>query len=108
MKRLSTVMIALAMCVATLAHAVVETDKTPTRLGIRPSANSAYFFVAEGLTTTCAANVIWINLGDAAGLGKSAYATILAAKVMGKKISYLEYTVDGFGNCYLVQAEVAQ
>ena len=108
MKSLSKIILAAAMCVATVAHAVVETNKTPTRLGIRPNANSAYFFVAEGLSTTCAANVIWISLSDAAGLGKSTYATILAAKVMGKKISYLEYTVDGYGNCYLVQAEVAQ
>ena len=108
MKRVSTLIFAGAMCFATLAQAVVETNKTPTRLGIRPSANSGYFFVAEALATTCAANVIWINLGDAAGLGKSAYATILAAKVLGKKISYLDYTVDGFGNCYLVQVEVEQ
>ena len=108
MKRVSTLILAGAMCLATLAHAVVDVNKTPTRLGIRPSANSAYFFVAEGLSTACAANVIWINLGDAGGLGKSAYATILAAKVMGKKISYLDYSVDGYGNCYLTQVEVEQ
>jgi hypothetical protein len=108
MKRLMTLILWGAMCVATAAHAVVETNRTPTRLGIRPAANAAYFFVAETLTTSCAANVIWISLSDASGLGKTTYATILAAKVMGKKISYMEYTVDANGNCYLLQAEVAQ
>lgn len=73
-----------------------------------PSANSACFVVAEALTTACAANVIWIALDDAAGLGKTAYASVLAAKVTGKKLSYLEYTQEVDGSYYLVQLEIAK
>jgi hypothetical protein len=106
MKLLSALLISVVMCATSNAYAVVETNKTPMGMGIRPSANSAYFFVAETLITACGANVIWIVL-DAAGLGKTAYASVLAAKVTGKKLSYLEYTQDVFGNCYLVQVEIA-
>jgi hypothetical protein len=107
MKRLSALLVSVLLCAASSAFATVETSKTPTQLGIRPSANSAYFFVAEALTEACAANVIWIVL-DAAGQGKTAYAPVLAAKVTGKKIAYLEYSKDGFNNCYLVQVDIAQ
>lgn len=106
MKRLSTLFLAAAMCVSSMAHAVVETNRTPSHLGIRPSTNLAYVSLVEPLTTACGANVIWIHLDDNGGLGKTAYASILVAKAMGKRLSYLEYTVDTFGNCYLVQVEV--
>lgn len=95
-----------ALFCATLANATVETNKTPTQMGIRPSANSAYFFIQGNPSAGCGANVIWITLSDSAGLGKLAYATVLAAKSLDKKIAYLEYTKDGFGNCYLVQVDI--
>ena len=109
MKLLTTLLFLIAMSAGTAAHAAnaIDSNRTPTEIGIRPVANSAYFSVAEGLSLTCAANVIWINLADPGGLGKSAYATVLAAKVLGKKLSLLAYGHDAFGNCYLAQVAVA-
>ena len=109
MKLLTTLFFLIAMSAGTAVHAAnaIDTDRTPTRIGIRPEANSAYLAVAEGLSLSCVANVVWINLGDSGGLGKAAYATVLAAKVLGKKLALLAYVTDAFGNCYLAQVEVA-
>ena len=60
-----------------------------------------------GDATACAANVIFIALDDPVGMGKAAYATVLAAMATEKKISYLEYVQEASGICYLVQLEMA-
>lgn len=97
----------LAICtLGTQAFAAIEQNKTPARAGLRPVTNTAYFSIVEPMSQTCYANVIWITL-DSAGIGKVAYATILAAQLTGKKLGYLEYSVDANGVCTLVQAELA-
>ena len=106
MKILLALLISTAMCVTSNAYALSDANKTPVRLGVNNSAGLAYFSVAETISTTCIANVIWIVL-DAAGNGKTAYASVLAAKVTGKQLKYFSYTKDGPGNCYLHQVEIA-
>lgn len=106
MKLMPTLLLSAALCASTSAMAVVDTNKTPTRMGMRPGSNSAYFYIAESLSLACAANVILITL-DAAGNGRTAYATILAARITGKKLAYLEYTQDVNGYCHLVQVDIA-
>lgn len=107
MKLLPSLIIAsAALCATFNTYAVVELNKTPLKIGVRPTSNLAYFTVAETLTTPCTANVLIIIM-DTAGLGKIAYATVLAAKVTGKQLKYLEYTQDINGYCNVVQLEVA-
>lgn len=98
----------LTVCMlGTQAYAFVEPGKpTPARAGLRPASGTAYFSIVEPLSQPCYANVIWIAL-DAAGAGKVAYATVLAAQLTGKKLGYLEYSMDAGGVCTLLQVELA-
>lgn len=101
----SALFLATALFLAIPSMAAVDVNKTPTRMGIRPDSSSAYFFVAEGLSLNCTANVILITL-DASGFGRTAFASILAAKITGRRIAYLEYTQDMNGYCTLVQVDI--
>ncbi len=107
MRSAINLIIFLCFTIALPAHAVVEQNKTVISSGVRPGVGGAYFRVKETLTTTCSANVIWINF-DQTGTGKAAYSTVLAAHMSGRILSYLEYSTHSNGNCYLIQVEVTQ
>ena len=106
MKLLRVLFVSAVMCVTSSAYALTEVNKTPTTLGVINSGSLAYFSVAETLSTVCGANVLLITM-DAAGNGKTAFAAVLIAKATGKQISYISYTKDGAGNCYVNQVEIA-
>lgn len=106
---LITVLLVVMIPARVFATDYTESGKTPARVGINTNMNIGFFSLVEGVAVPAGCsngNIIFIKF-DAAGAGKAAYSTVLSAKAMSKKLSYLGYSVDESGNCFAFQVEIA-
>ena len=91
MKRIVTTLFAvLTLAIAQTAHSFEEFAVTVDRVGI--DGGTLYFGIKESLSGGCQYDIIYVNLGTA--LGKHAHATLLMAKLVGRKLSRIAYVFD--------------
>ena len=90
MRKIVTMMFALlTLAIAETAHSVTDFSLTVDRIGIQDG--ELYFGVKESLSAGCQYDLIYVDLASA--LGKHAHATLLMAKLVGRKLSRVDYVI---------------
>lgn len=97
----------LLTLISTSAFAITDDyNKTVDRLGTQgASTGAAYFSVKEGLSLDCPYGVVYVDITTY--FGRTAFASLLAAKSSGRPLSWIQYPPTGVGGvCMLAVVEV--
>jgi len=98
----ATVMVAGATAPAFAAQD--EANRNLDRLGVQ-DAGVAFFSLKEGLSLPCPYGVIYVKIDTA--VGRTLFASLLAAKHAGRTLSRLVYDQGTDGMCYAHLVEVS-
>lgn len=97
MKLLLTILFSIFSC---CAFAVGENNKTITTFALNDTAGNGYIRVAEPLTQPCSYNVLRFS-------GNAQLSVLLAAKMAGKRIAFLNYAIDETTkSCTIISFEI--
>jgi hypothetical protein len=99
----------LLVLVSPSALAVEDLNRTVDRLGTQAggaSGHVAYISALEGWSGSCAFGVVYLDLNTV--WGRAAYASALAAKLAGKRLSRVTYDVGSGFTCTATLIEVQE
>lgn len=78
---------------ATPAFAIIDNNRTISRVGVQNSNSSAYVQFTVAPSATCSFNTLYIAVNTDAG--RANYALLLTAQATGQPIVRVDYTVTG-------------
>ncbi len=96
--------LALGLGIGSVASANEDRNLTITELGSSSTSSQlAYFYTAQGFSTSCAYNVMYIDLSTSGG--QAELAELITAKSTGATLTRVDYTQHSDGSCYAYLVE---